>query len=298
MFKNFEEIFEHLKGVGRTPIIVVGEDKDAVEAVYDAYKIGIGEGIFVGSKEKFEKILGDFETKDFVKEIVDVKEDEEKCKTAVNIVKKEGILLKGSVKTATLLKAVLNKEWGLRTDRIITSVAAFESNYEGREKIVLISDGGVLIRPDIDALVKEIDNAVLVANKLGNPMPKVALLCAVEVVNPDMPETLNAAMIRKMWERGQIKGCIVDGPLALDNALSMYAKEKKGIISEVAGDADILITPDIVSGNVLGKSVEYIGGKPLAVTVVGAAKPLMIPSRADKAESKLRSIAQTMLVSL
>jgi phosphate butyryltransferase len=196
------------------------------------------------------------------------------------------------------LKAVLNKEWGLRTDRIITSVAAFESNYEGREKIVLISDGGVLIRPDIDSLVKEIDNAVLVANKLGNPMPKVALLCAVEVVNPDMPETLNAAMIRKMWERGQIKGCIVDGPLALDNALSMYAKEKKGIISEVAGDADILITPDIVSGNVLGKSVEYIGGKPLAVTVVGAAKPLMIPSRADKAESKLRSIALTMLVSM
>jgi len=297
MFKNFSEIFEYLKGAGKTPIIVVGEDADAVEAVYDAYKIGIGEGICVGSKEKFEKILGDFDSRDFVKEIVDVREEEEKCRTAVELVKRAGILLKGSVKTATLLKAVLNKEWGLRTDRIITSVAAFESNYEGREKIVLISDGGVLIRPDIDTLIKEIDNAVLVCNKLGNPMPKVALLCAVEVVNPDMPETVNASILRKMWERGQIKGCVVDGPLALDNALSMYAKEKKGIVSEVAGDADILITPDIVSGNVLGKSVEYIGGKPLAVTVVGAAKPVMIPSRADKAESKLRSIALTMLIS-
>ncbi|MGC9100759.1 MAG: phosphate acyltransferase [Caldisericum sp.] len=297
MFKNFKEIIEHLKGVGKTPIVVVGEDRDAVEAVFDAYKIGIGVGIFIGSKEKFDKIFEEFEDKGFIKDVIDSKDDEEKCKIAVETVKNEGILLKGSVKTATLLKAVLNKDWGLRTDRIITSVAAFESNYEGREKIILLSDGGVLIRPDIDTLVKEIDNAVFVANKLGNPMPKVALLCAVEVVNPDMPETLNAAMLRKMWERGQIKGCIVDGPLALDNALSVYAKEKKGIVSDVAGDADILITPDIVSGNILGKAVEYIGGKPLAVTVVGASRPIMIPSRADKAESKLRSIALTILIS-
>ncbi|MGB9856152.1 MAG: phosphate acyltransferase [Caldisericum exile] len=297
MFKSFQEIIEHLKGVGKTPIVVVGEDRDAVEAVFDAYKIGIGFGIFIGSKEKFDKIFEEFEDKGFIKDVIDSKDDEEKCKIAVETVKNEGILLKGSVKTATLLKAVLNKDWGLRTDRIITSVAAFESNYEGREKIILLSDGGVLIRPDIDTLVKEIDNAVFVANKLGNPMPKVALLCAVEVVNPDMPETLNAAMLRKMWERGQIKGCIVDGPLALDNALSVYAKEKKGIVSDVAGDADILITPDIVSGNILGKAVEYIGGKPLAVTVVGASRPIMIPSRADKAESKLRSIALTILIS-
>ncbi|MGC9000349.1 phosphate acyltransferase [Caldisericum sp.] len=297
MFKSFQEIIEHLKGVGKTPIVVVGEDRDAVEAVFDAYKIGIGVGIFIGSKEKFDKIFEEFEDKGFIKDVIDSKDDEEKCKIAVETVKNEGILLKGSVKTATLLKAVLNKDWGLRTDRIITSVAAFESNYEGREKIILLSDGGVLIRPDIDTLVKEIDNAVFVANKLGNPMPKVALLCAVEVVNPDMPETLNAAMLRKMWERGQIKGCIVDGPLALDNALSVYAKEKKGIVSDVAGDADILITPDIVSGNILGKAVEYIGGKPLAVTVVGASRPIMIPSRADKAESKLRSIALTILIS-
>lgn len=296
MFKNFQEIFDYLRGIGMTPIVVAGEDKDAVEAVYDAYKFGIGYGVFVGDRDKLEKILSDFDSKDFVKEIVDSKNDEEKCKLAVEIVKREGVLLKGSVKTATLLKAVLNKEWGLRTDRIITSVAAYESDYEGREKIVLISDGGVVIRPDIDTLIKEIENAVYVANKLGNPMPKVALLCAVEVVNPDMVETINASLIRKMWERGQIKGCIVDGPLALDNALSMYAKEKKGITSEVAGDADILITPDIVSGNVLGKAVEYIGGKPLAVTVVGASRPIMIPSRADKAESKLRSIALTIAV--
>ncbi len=295
MFKNFNEIFEHLRGIGRKPIVVVGEDRDAIEAVTDAYKAGFGEGIFVGDKKKIENILKEFKTTDFVRDIIDSKDDEEKCKLAVQIVKREGVLLKGSVKTTTLLHAVLNKEWGLRTDRILTSIAAFESTYEDREKIVLISDGGVVIRPDLDTLVKEIMNAVSVANKLGNDMPKVALLCAVEVVNLDMPETVNAAIIRKMWERGQIKGCIIDGPLALDNALSQYAAEKKGIVSEVAGDADILITPDIVSGNLLGKSVEYIGGKPLAVTTFGAAKPVMIPSRADSAESKLRSIAFTLI---
>jgi len=295
MFKNFNEIFEHLRGIGRKPIVVVGEDRDAIEAVADAYKAGFGEGIFVGDKKKIENILKEFKTTDFVRDIIDSKDDEEKCKLAVQIVKREGVLLKGSVKTATLLKAVLNKEWGLRTDRILTSIAAFESTYEEREKIVLISDGGVVIRPDLDTLIKEIENAVSVANKLGNNMPKVALLCAVEVVNMDMPETVNAAIIRKMWERGQIKGCIIDGPLALDNALSQYAAEKKGIVSEVAGDADILITPDIVSGNLLGKSVEYIGGKPIAITTFGAAKPVMIPSRADSAESKLRSIALTLI---
>jgi len=202
MFKNFNEIFEHLRGIGRKPIVVVGEDRDAIEAVADAYKTGFGEGIFVGDKKKIENILKEFKTTDFVRDIIDSKDDEEKCKLAVQIVKREGVLLKGSVKTATLLKAVLNKEWGLRTDRILTSIAAFESTYEEREKIVLISDGGVVIRPDLDTLIKEIENAVSVANKLGNNMPKVALLCAVEVVNMDMPETVNAAIIRKMVGKG------------------------------------------------------------------------------------------------
>lgn len=298
MIKTFEEMLVHLKDAGKTTIVVAGgEDVDAVEAVFDSYKMGIGEGIFIGNKRKIESLLANLDDTGFVKEIINVEKEEERARVAVDKVKEGGILLKGSVKTATLMKAVLNKEWGLRTDRIMSSVAAYESDYEERQKIVLISDGGIVMYPDVQTLIQVIENAVFVANKLGVENPKIALLCAVETVNPDMPETINASIITKMNARGQIKGCIIDGPLALDNALSTYAAEKKGIKSPVAGEADILIVPNIVAGNVLGKSVEYIAKKHLAVTVVGAKVPVMIPSRADRRESKLRSIALTILAS-
>lgn len=299
MIKTFKEMFEYLKGIGKTKIVVAGgEDIDAMEAVYDGYKMGIGEGVFVGNKQKIESLLSNFDSKDFIREIIHQETEEEKAHIAVENVKSGGILLKGTTKTATLMKAVLNKEWGLRTGRIMSSVAAYESDYEGRQKIVLISDGGIVMYPDVPTLIQVIENTVLVSHKLGVETPKVALLCAVETVNPDMPETLNASLIAKMNARGQITGCIIDGPLALDNALSMYATEKKGIKSSVAGDADILIVPNIVAGNVLGKSVEYIAHKQLAVTVIGAKAPLMISSRADRRESKLASIALTILASM
>lgn len=298
MIKTFEEMFVHLKDAGKTTIVVAGgEDVDAVEAVFDSYKMGFGEGILIGNKGKIESLLENLGDTGFVKEIINVEKEEERARVAVDKVKEGGILLKGSVKTATLMKAVLNKEWGLRTDRIMSSVAAYESDYEERQKIVLISDGGIVMYPDVPTLIQVIENAVFVANKLGVENPKIALLCAVETVNPDMPETINASIITKMNARGQIKGCIIDGPLALDNALSTYAAEKKGIRSLVAGEADILIVPNIVAGNVLGKSVEYIAKKHLAVTVIGAKVPVMIPSRADRRESKLRSIALTILAS-
>ncbi len=296
--RTFDDVFERLKNVGRTPVVVAGgEDVDALEAVYESYKIGIGTGILIGDKAKIENALSKFDDKSFVSDIISASTEEEKARLAVETVKKGGVLLKGTTKTATLMKAVLNKEWGLRGSGIMSSVAAFESDYEGRQKIVLISDGGIVMYPDVPTLVSLIDNAVFIAHKLGVLTPKVALLCAVESVNPDMPETLNASVITKMNARGQIKGCIVDGPLALDNALSSYAAGKKGIKSDVAGDADILIVPNIVAGNVLGKAVEYIAHKPLAVTVVGAKAPVMISSRSDRSESKLRSIALTILAS-
>jgi phosphate butyryltransferase len=298
MIKTFDEIFEHLKGLGRTPVVVAGgEDVDALEAVYEGYNIGIAEGVLIGNSDKIESALTKFEDKSFVSDIIDASTEDEKARIAVDTVRNGGVLLKGTTKTSTLMKAVLNKEWGLRGSGIISSVAAFESDYEDKKRIVLISDGGIVMYPDVSTLISLIENAVLISHKLGIEIPKVALLCAVETVNPDMPETLNASVIAKMNSRGQIKGCVVDGPLALDNALSAYAAEKKGIKSEVAGNADILILPNIVAGNVLGKAVEYIAHKPLAVTVVGAKAPVMIPSRADRSESKLMSIALTIIAS-
>ena len=291
MLRNLNELVEMIRGKKKVVAIAGAEDKEAIKAVSEAQELGVS-AILFGKKEIIEKNLSEIGVE---YPIVDCRTDEESSKMAVKYVAdgKAHIVMKGLVKTSTLLKAVLDKEYGLRTERLLSHITLLE--VPGINRVVFLTDGGMVIRPTLEQKVQIIENAVDVAKKLGYEMPKVGIIAAVETVNPDMPETLEAALIAKMNERGQIKGCIIDGPLALDNALSQYAAEKKGIVSEVAGDADILITPDIVSGNLLGKSVEYIGGKPIAITTFGAAKPVMIPSRADSAESKLRSIALTLI---
>ncbi|MBA7531802.1 Phosphate acetyltransferase [subsurface metagenome] len=160
-----------------------------------------------------------------------------------------------------------------------------------------MSDGGVNLNPDVKTLVSVIENAVEVAHKLGIEIPKVALLAAVETINPDMEETIKAGMISKMNERKQITGCIIDGPLALDNAISEFAAQKKGIVSPVAGKADILIVPDIAAGNIFGKALTYYANYQVGHTLVGAKAPVIIPSRADKSDVKLNCIAVSILCS-
>ncbi len=292
MFKTFDELFAHLKTKGKERVVVAGgEDIEAVTAVKRSYDYGFGTAVLVGDKSKIEQTLSQFENTDFVEKIVGVKNEIEKGTVAVREVKSNGgILLKGQIKTAYLLKAVLDKENGLRTDKLISDVFVFEDTSVSN-KLVLMSDGGVNINPDLNGLVAIIENAVSVANKLGTDTPKVALLSAVEVVNPDMEDTENWALISKMNERGQIKDCIVDGPLALDNAISEYAAKKKGIQSEVAGFADILIVPNITVGNVFGKALSYYAKFKNAHIIVGTQVPVMIPSRADKSEVKFNSIA-------
>jgi phosphate butyryltransferase len=173
----------------------------------------------------------------------------------------------------------------------------FQDERDEEPKLVLMSDGGIVIKPDLKTMLSLIYNAVRIAHKLDNPNPKVALLSAVEVVNPDIPETQTAAVIAKMNDRGQIPGCLVDGPLGLDNAISAYAAKKKGINSPVAGDADVLIVPDIAAGNIFAKGLEYYAHYKMGITVVGTSVPVMIPSRADKSETKLNSIALAVALS-
>jgi len=298
MVKSFNELFERLKQKGRTRIIVAGgEDLEALKAVAESHRLGFGEGVLVGDPAKIEHSLGELGGRDYVREIIPADTDQKKARLAVEEVKKSGILLKGAIKTATLMKGVLNKEWGLRTDEVISSVCVYQDEREEEPRLVLMSDGGIVIRPDIKMMVSMIRNAVGIAHKLDNPEPRVAILSAVEVVNPDMPETLCAAQIAKMNDRGQIPGCVIDGPLALDNAISAFAAEKKGIASPVAGDADILIVPDIAAGNIFAKGLEYYAHYKMAITVVGTSAPVMIPSRADKSETKLNSIALTVALS-
>jgi phosphate butyryltransferase len=207
-----------------------------------------------------------------------------------------GILLKGSVDTGTLLRAVLDETSGLRTGNLLSDVFVVEYAEKADRRLVMITDGGVTLAPDLKAKADLIRNAVAVAHALGNDRPKVAVLSATEFVNPSLPSTLDAAALSKMNQRGQLSGCIVDGPLGLDNALSPEAAQEKGITSEVAGYADILLAPSIEAANLLAKATTYFAHMRLAHVIVGARVPVLIPSRADTADAKLLSIALGMLV--
>jgi len=209
---------------------------------------------------------------------------------------KADILMKGSVDTAALMRAVLDEESGLRTGRLLSDVVAVEYGKAPGKRLVLITDGGVTTTPDLKAKKELILNAVEVARALGIDTPKVAVLSATEYVNPGLPSTLDAAALAKMNERGQIAGCLVDGPLALDNALSPDAAREKGLRSAVAGAADVLVAHSIEVANSLAKSITYFGGQPLAHVIVGARVQVLIPSRADHAEARVLSMALGMLM--
>lgn len=206
------------------------------------------------------------------------------------------VLMKGSVDTSTLMKAVLDEAAGLRTGRVLSDVAAIEYHGGAGPRLLLITDGGVVTTPDLKTKKELIINAVEVAHALGNPLPKVALLSATEFVNPALSSTMDAAVLAKMGERGQIGGCVVDGPLALDNALSPEAAAEKGLRSPVAGHADILVAHTIEVANSLAKGATYFAGLLLAHVIVGARVPILIPSRADKSEARLLSMAMGVML--
>jgi phosphate butyryltransferase len=207
-----------------------------------------------------------------------------------------GILMKGAVDTAALIKMALKPESGLRTGRLLSDVFVFEYAARPENRLVMITDGGLNIAPDLAAKVELIRNAVAVAHALGNANPKVAVLSASEFVQQNMPSSVDAAALAQMNARGQIQGCVVDGPLALDNVLEKHAAGEKGIRSAVAGAAEILLCPTIECANMLAKSTTYIGNARLAHVIVGARIPILIPSRADKSDAKLLSLALGMMM--
>ncbi len=204
--------------------------------------------------------------------------------------------MKGRITTAEILSTYLKEEYGLKSGKTMNLVCIFEiQNYP---KLIILSDAGMVISPTLEQKIDTINNAVAVAHILENKEPKVAILGALEQVNPKMPVTMEAAVLTQMNRRGQIKGCSIDGPFALDNAISKKAAEHKGLVSSVAGDADILIVPDIEAGNILYKALVYFsGGAKLACSVVGGKKPVILTSRADSSETKLNSIALSILLS-
>lgn len=265
---------------------------DALAAVCAARDRNLVNSVLVGDAEKI-RVLAE---KDGLSldgiEIIDEKTDDLAVEKSVKMVSggDADLLMKGLVKTATLLKSVLNKEWGLRAGSLLSHLFLQEITVMGG-RIFGLTDGGMNMYPDLQTKVGIIENAVECYHKIGVACPMIAALAAVEVVNPDMACTLDAAALAKMSDRGQIKGCVVDGPFALDNAVSEEAAKTKGIRSPVAGNADILLVPNIECGNLVGKVMTYLAKERGAGVVLGARKPIVLTSRFDSMETKLLSIA-------
>ena len=213
------------------------------------------------------------------------------ARKAVGLVRqgRAGVLVKGKLDTADLLRAVLDKESGLRAGALLTHVGLFD--VPGLDRLLYISDGGVVLNPTLHQKLEITRNAISVAHALGLTVPKVAILAAAEFVTEDMPTTVDAASLTKMADRGQITGAMVDGPFGLDNAVSQAAAETKGLRGPVAGRADILIVPSVEAGNLMAKVITFLSGGRMAGIVVGARVPIVITSRADPHQGKLFSIA-------
>ena len=292
MVKELEQLIYMAKNRPvKTMSVAVAEDKDILKAVGDAVDLGIINATLVGNKEKIEAILK--EEKILLKDakIINEKDSKIAAKLAVEEVSlgKADFIMKGMINTADLLKAVLDKNANLRMDSLLSHVMVYE--IPTYHKLIFLTDGGMVSYPEVKDKIAILNNAVSVVNSLGIDKPKVAAICAVETVNPSMQSTIDASILSQMNKRGQIKNCLVDGPLGLDNSISKEAAKHKGIQSEVAGDADILLVPNIESGNFLGKSLTYFGKAKSAGIIVGAKCPIVLVSRADSAMSKLYSIA-------
>ncbi|EJR43244.1 phosphate butyryltransferase [Bacillus mycoides] len=288
---------EHLidQAVGqpkKTVAVAVAEDHEVIEAVAKAIKLQLAQFRLYGNQEKIIGMLQEhgLQTSEHI-EVIAAASSAEAAELSVKSVSngEADVLMKGNIPTANILKAVLNKEWGLRKGSVLSHVAAFEvPNYD---RLIFVTDAAMNIAPDVTQKAAIIQNTVEVAQAIGIDLPKVAPIAAVEVVNPAMQATIDAAMLTQMNRRGQIKNCVVDGPLALDNAVSQIAAEHKGIVSDVAGKADILLVPTIEAGNVLYKSLVYFANAKVGAMIAGAKAPIVLTSRADSAETKVYSLA-------
>lgn len=290
--KNFEEILFKAQQQGEKKIIsvAVAQDREVLLSVEEARKKGVVDGILVGDSIKIEKIAKELNIELSNYKIIDKKDDVEAARQAVLEVSsgRADMLMKGLVDTSVLLKAALDKKIGLRGDGILSHVAVFE--IENYDRLFFITDAAMNIAPDVESKKKIIDNSVKVARALGIKIPKVACICAKEKMNPKMPDTIDAHKLEEMSKNAEIENCVVGGPFALDNAVSLEAARHKGIDHEVAGMADILLAPDIEGGNILYKSISYFAKSKGAGLIVGATAPIILTSRADSEETKLNSI--------
>lgn len=297
MVKKINDLLELAQSKGKIRMsVAVAEDKDVMLSIKAAKTLNIIEPVLIGNRDSIMEVAKsiDFDLSDV--EIIDEPDMNKAARKATELVnnKKAQILMKGLVDTSIIMKQVLDKDIGLRTENVISHVAVFDvSTYH---KIFLLTDAAMLVAPDLMQKKEIIQNAVKLAHSLDIKNPKVAVLAAKEKVNPKMEATVHARDLRDMNKNGEIQDCVIDGPFALDNAISKESARIKGIESQVAGDADILLAPDIEAGNVLYKSLTFLANAKSAGLIVGTKAPIVLTSRADNEEAKLNSIALAVLM--
>ena len=273
--------------------VAAAEDADVLSAVCRAAEMSLVLPVLIGDEKKIREIAKENGFCLNNCQIIDADNSVSAAAKAVEMARSGEVqaIMKGQLHSSILMKAILNKETGIRNGSVLSHVGIIQC--AKLDRLIFLTDGAMCTYPDLQQKVSIINNAVEIACRLGTALPKVACLCAVETVNPNMQPTLDAASLALMSQRGQIKNCIVDGPLALDNALSMEAARHKGVKSpvEVKGCADILLVPNIEAGNILLKGTRHFGDCQTVGLVAGAKVPVIMSSRADTADNKLLAIA-------
>lgn len=291
-FKNFDELIakvqknNHIKRV----VVVAAHDEHTLEAVFKARKDKIVEPILVGNKSEIKEMLNKLHQNLDDEDIIDTSTDNESAEKAVELINnnKADFIMKGKIQTADLLRVVVSKKSGLRTNKLMSHVAFNE--VPSYHKLLITTDGGLVMYPDLEKKKQVLENAVEVLLNIGYDQPKVAVLAAVEKINEKMPESVDAAKLKDMNQNGEIKNCIVEGPISYDLAMSKESAKIKGYNSPVVGNPDILLVPNITTGNILGKSLVYSANAKMAGFITGAKAPIVLTSRGASSEEKYLSI--------
>lgn len=297
MFHNFQEIERYIldSGIKKTLVLANAQDDDALSAVVEAVNKGVVRAVLIGIPEKITELLTAMSADPADYEIIEERDERKAGMMACQMVKdgQADMPMKGLMQTATFMRCILDKErFGFVPEGALLSQATV---MEYDDRMMIVTDCAVTVTPDYNDKVKLIKNAVKLANKLQIDCPKVAVVAPVETVNPKMPSTVDAALLSKAAERGQIKGCIVDGPLGLDNAISAEAAKHKGIKSPVAGCPDILLMPDLCAGNIFTKSIHYFANMISSGTLCGTTVPVVMTSRTDTPKDKYYSILTAIM---
>lgn len=290
--QNFAQLLEAARERAPKRVAIVGGgQRQTLHAARMARGIGLAQCILLDSPTRLKSIAEEEGIDLTGMELIDESDMIQAAYRAVEMIHAEqaDLVMNGRALPVELMKAALDRDKGLRIGKVISDVSIFE--IPDFDRLIMISDVAIVVSPNLAQKVAIVQNAIDTAIELGIAQPKVAILAATEMVNPEMPANMDAANLSKMAERGQIRGGIVDGPLALDNAMSLKAAQMKGIQSQVAGRADILITPDVESGNILAKALAYFAKGHMAGVVVGAKCPIVMPSRSDPPQQKMLSLA-------